>query len=182
VIGDSIIKYVEGTKLVVQVRRGATISSLQQDIVKGKVRLTGCSTVVLHVGTNDVANGVDEATMIKKYKELVKVAKVYSEEGTELVFSAIIPRYGDVQSDGTVRRVNQGLMSWYNRTGGLFLRTFSIFRKSNKIVPEMYARDGVHLSRVGSRCLTEYFKSHTSPGYLKTLRKALLARSGRGQQ
>jgi len=143
VVGDSIVKYVDDAKLVVKVRRGATIRSIQEDIIQGKVRLAGFRTVVLHVGTNDVANGVDRATMLKRYKDLARVVKVYAEDGAELIFSAIIPRYGDASADGVIRRVNRGLMSWYNETGGLVLRTFSIFRKAERILPAMYAREEV---------------------------------------
>jgi len=176
VVGDSIIKYINIQHVVTQARSGATIRLLEQDILSRQVVLSSFDTIVVHIGTNDIANGVTETGMLDRYKDLARAIKMYSKTGSELIFSAIIPRYRDGWSDGIIHRVNKRLMTWHNQQGGVCLRTFSIFRKAHKILPDMFAVDGLHLSRKGVAAMTEYFKSHTTPGYIRTLKRAIVGR------
>ena len=179
IIGDSIIKYIRMQHVRTQARSGATLRLLEQDILSRQVDLAGFGTIVVHVGTNDVANGGTETGMLERYKDLARAIKLYSDTESELIFSAIIPSwYRDGRSDGVVHRVNKRLITWHNQQGGVCSRTFSIFRREHKILPDMYAMDRLHLSRKGVAALTEYFKSHTTPGYLKTLRMVVAGRQG----
>lgn len=161
IISDSIAKYVSGIEgCVVQAFRGDTISKLTRRIQSHQAALKPYDYVILHVGTNDIANRASFREIISDFGNLIAVCK-NENPSIEIIISAIIPRPIDHKiSDPVIREVNSYLNKKMSKTMNFrFICTYRPFTYCGKIRIELYAKldGGLHLNNAGTNRLKQFF-------------------------
>ena len=108
--------------------------------------------VILHVGTNDVKNGVDADIMIKNYDRLIKQVNRKLPD-TKVVLSNIVPREDDHVLQETVEYVNAAV----NRKCAN-LNNVSIVRNNDISGRKLKALDRIHLTEPGTSRMASHIK------------------------
>ena len=108
--------------------------------------------VILHVGTNDVKNGVDADIMIKNYDRLIKQVNRKLPD-TKVVLSNIVPREDDHILQETVEYVNAAV----NRKCAN-LNNVSIVRNNDIFGRKLKALDLIHLTEPGTSRMASHIK------------------------
>ena len=106
------------------------------------------SVVVVHVGTNDMerARPVD---LVNRYRALLKKMR---ESGRKCVLSGILPRVGSsAEWDARALRMNSEVQDMCEEAGVLFMDGWDMFYGRR----ELFARDGLHLSRRGMESFSD---------------------------
>lgn len=157
VVGDSQIRYVDRAFCEKERKRRMRVclpGAGVQDILDRYDRLVvgsgEASVVILHVGVNDVKKERSESLM-KKYKDLLARVR---ESGRNAIVSGVLPRM-NVSKEWSSRAI--GLNERVRKECGddvVFLDTWSMFWGVN----ELYARDGLHLSKSGVQLLSKCFE------------------------
>ena len=151
IIGDSIIRYINRSRLNRNLRcgkafvkffPGATVLQLSHYIIP-HLQSNRPESVILHIGTNDIAprNGNTKSSS-EIAQSIQQVAKVCREFGVKNVFvSSITCRSNQVQMKKVIE-VNSCLMNMCNEEGYLFIHN------SNIELDNLW-RDGLHLADSG---------------------------------
>ena len=113
-----------------------------RELVRGK-RL-----VILHVGTNDVANGVYIDRLCDMLKRLREMVLSISPQ-TRVVISGLLPRLDDPAMQNVVKQVNRKMKRWL-RVNYLHHKRFV---HANQPVANVHSHDGLHLNAEGKRLL-----------------------------
>jgi lysophospholipase L1-like esterase len=152
ILTDSIFKYCEvpfgARKISV---RGATISSLASIVQENyfyDIDFSLLHLVILHVGTNDIDNG--SRSVFMDYRQLIQAIKS-QQPNMYIIVCAILPRPCDLSyTNSSVKRVNNSLQELCRRNGSLhFHSTYKGFLHHKQPIFSLYARDNLHLGRLG---------------------------------
>ncbi|KAI8492963.1 hypothetical protein Bbelb_289670 [Branchiostoma belcheri] len=117
--------------------------------------------ILFHIGTNDVRDARDAATVTEGFRRLVHVAHD-KYPSTNLVFSPILPRDDphlmDIGDD-----INSFLKVVADETSYVHITDNSNLSSSGTIKKSLFASDGYHLNRYGTRVLAANFKRALNP-------------------
>lgn len=159
VVGDSQVRYLDGSTFCAKNRGrrmnvcmpGAGVKAVSEEVQRRVHGMEREGVVVLHVGGNDVGARRSQE-IVKRFKEdmLPKIR----ESGKRCVVSGILPRvYVGGEWLSRAIGVNEQLKDLCKKAGVSFVDEWSTFYGRR----ELYALDGVHLSRRGvevlSKCL-----------------------------
>lgn len=157
IIGDSILKEV-GHVRNAQVRayRGDTLEDLKNHIKTDEEQLMANKKVaVIHAGTNDLYNSTVEE-MLEDMETLINEIKEKNEY-CHIAVSPIIPRPRDYWTTMMkIRRFNKEVQMKENIWGIRPWRCWRPFSRKNLPRRHMYKLDGLHPSRKGAICLSQY--------------------------
>lgn len=158
-LSDSMCKYVQNIDwLEVKYISGAKIALLISFIRDNKACILKYTHIILHVGTNDVGNGVKVDTIISEYKRLLN-SLLFSK--SKIIISAVLPRPIDFSvTKEVVIAVNKSLKKLALKTNCTFVHTFRSFINQPGSVPVyryFSSRDGLHLSRHGVSVVRQFF-------------------------
>ena len=172
IIGDSLIKYIEGwttekenteLKVTTQSFSGCTCLRLLHKIINKKIKIE--ENIIILIGTNDIESTPRSeiqgkiASIIDTLKEIPKVHKV--------MILGLLPRPKDhnktwekicLLSEWLARKENQDQGKYY------FWKTHKAFinkrryRETPTVKNELFARDGLHLSTLGTERLRQQIK------------------------
>lgn len=158
-ISDSICKHVANIDwLEVIVIPGANIFSIHQYIRENKARIRIFSHLLLHVGTNDIANGLSVNLTLQYYTNLLEL--IQSTSTCHVVISGILPRPVDfLDSKQHVIQVNNNLAALALRRKALFVKTYKPFVQQPGSLPvrKYFAKDGLHLSKKGVSVIRNFY-------------------------
>lgn len=157
-ISDSICKYIENIDwLESTVLPGANIFTIHNFIKGSKARINLFTHLILHVGTNDIANGLTNDLIYQYYLNLLVLVK--SITNCNIIISAILPRPVDfTETKQRVIEVNKHLATLAFQKKFLFIRTYKPFVQQPGSIPirKYFAKDGLHLSFTGVSVLRNF--------------------------
>ena len=158
-LSDSTCKYVNNIDCVdIHAIPGANIFTVHQYIKENKARMKLFSHILLHVGTNDIGNGLSFHLAVQYYSNLFNLIK--DECDCKVIVSAILPRPIDFDNTkNIVIQLNNCLSSLAVKFGYLFVRSYKPFVQQPGSLPirKYFARDGLHLSFLGVSILRNFF-------------------------
>ena len=164
VLGDSIARRLPDMRDCDNMARGGeTLGSLRMRLANGMIRVGQAQVIVMHVGTNDVANGSSPRQIAASYDQVIKSIKHQNPRAT-IVVSAIVPRWLDDQDTGPViASINKMLQENSDRVWNcLMVRSDKQFRCGGYIRREFYDQDRLHLNARGSQRLRDFIATQTS--------------------
>ena len=118
-------------------------------------------TVVLYAGDNDIGRGKDADRVVRDYRAFVK--KVHEAlPKTRILFIAIKPSIKRIKLDGEMTRANTLIREQAAKTEHLeFVDIAAPMRKPDgKPRPELFVKDGLHLSEEGYRLWTSVLRPY----------------------
>lgn len=152
VVGDSILRQVDSwvakprSDRMVTCLPGAKVADITRVIDRLVDSAGEESAVVVHVGTNDVGKCSREV-LEQKFRLLGRRLKART---SKVAFSEVlpVPRVGP-ERQSQIRSLNAWMRRWCKEEGFKFVRHWDSFWDKR----ELYKRDGLHLSREGTRLL-----------------------------
>lgn len=161
IVGDSIIKNlppIEGVQL--RSFPGATIGKLLYWLENGKISLKDVNYVIIHVGTNNIANGFSVDSMSSDFANLIAKFRKLS-PALHIIVSSILPRPVDHESsDKKIREINTKLEKSMSKDLNFkFVRSYRPFCYGGEIKRYLFAKrdGGLHLNSEGSSRLKHFF-------------------------
>ena len=161
VIGDSMIKHIEATKIQRAARSktvchsysGATVGQLQEKF-EDNCQNDEYKTVIIHVGTNDLVHE-DENHVAEKMENLIEKVRQQTER---IAVSSVIRRYDS--------KVSQSKIASYNNLlHNLCLKHNIYYINNDNIDKPLLNRSNLHLNKVGDKALGSAFCT-----FLKSIR------------
>ena len=176
ILTDSLGKYVNVPGAVVKAFPGETISRLTDRIRFGQVDITRHDRILVHVGTNDVADlvgtkrarSVTPEQALRKFKVLREVIRRHNSRAL-ILFSSILPRQKQfMKFKPYVIGLNFALEKWCSKSGGscVFIPSYRSFLAAGEPRDELYAKDGLHLNGAGVDRLEACFQQALSTKHL----------------
>jgi lysophospholipase L1-like esterase len=164
ILGDSILKGLGDNSILyttIQCRRGVTIRRLEREIRSGVVSVDHLVACIVHVGTNDVANGHKPERILKDYADLLHTIRARNRTMLVLI-SAILPREKEFWALGDkVHFINDQLKALASRADTRFLKSYVPFltkaNRRNQLPRKKMYVDGVHLEVLGETTLRRLF-------------------------
>lgn len=160
-MGDSIIKDlppIDG--VVIKSFPGATIASLAWHVDKENVKLTNFDFLIIHVGTNNIANGDDQESMQSDFGNLIARIK-RKKSSIRIIVSSILPRPCDHSvTDKVIKDFNKCLrLEMAQDLGFRFVESWKAVTKFGTYRRYLFAKNdkGLHLNTEGSRRLRYFF-------------------------
>jgi len=134
----------------------------QRNVKVGEYRF-----IVVHVGTNDVADGRSVGAVTDDFRALLEVIRRHNRDAVLLV-SAVLYRPKD--DNRTYQRVN-AYNAAFKRVSDhfhtvLFLRTQTLFKSGSLLLSQLYDVRGLHLNREGIDRLGKYLRARLTRGTL----------------
>ncbi len=109
--------------------------------------------IILHLGTNDICNGVPSYSILKSVKETVDII-FNKNRSIKITLSAVIPRGDDYQLDLERQDFNLKLLRWSHSHNKIFFVDNSNLSNRGRINEKLYAVDNIHLNPQGVNFLT----------------------------
>lgn len=161
IVGDSIIKFlppIEGVQIAAF--PGATIGKLSYLFSSRKVAISEAEYIMLHIGTNNVANGQSAETILADYANLIAIVRrLYP--SIKIICSAILPRPVDHQTtDSVIRLINKSIETDLTKNLNIkFIRSYRPFCENGKVKRYLFAKmdGGLHLNSAGADQLRHFF-------------------------
>jgi len=178
IVSDSMLRGVRvGSQFDIElvIRGGAKIRDISSNIyLTGNwngfrnVQVVSYKFIVVHVGTNDVANGRSFAEIALDIRELVGVIRRFNRNAIVLVSGVLFRPLDDrvtfrkvIEANAAMRGVCEGLPSV------LFMRTYTLFKSGSTLLTQLYDRFGLHLNRDGLERVGRYLRARLARGSLK---------------
>ena len=159
-LGDSILKGINTKGLIKGVHKdskgGATIQELIDEIKVYDMK--AFSTVILHIGGNDTANGTGTRAIEDKYDELIRLIKC-NNSACRVILCTVVPR-GDVD----VRPINDCIQRlgkhWKNQQVEVASECHTFFFADGQLSARFFNQDGIHLTNPGVKRLLDAINRH----------------------
>lgn len=156
--------------------RGARLGSFTTKIDSGEISLKGMKAVLIHAGTNDMANTLDAGKVLSEMGALIRAIKRVCDT-IHIVVSGLLPRLCDLdKSDVPVKDYNKMLCRVCRDRDVMVIRSYNAFtsgREPRGVKEWLYAPDGLHLSVRGSFILSQVFRVQFSDRNVLTRRAYL---------
>ena len=159
-MSDSTCKYVNNINgMDIHSISGANIYTLQQFVKNNKSRFENYTHLLLHVGTNDIGNGVSSHLILQYYSNLLDLIQTYF-PSIKIIISAILPRPIDFDnSKQIVIECNNLLANLSLKRNALFVRTYKHFvqQPGSLYKRKCFCKDNLHLSYLGVSVIRNFF-------------------------
>lgn len=167
IFGDSITKRLSPAKLSdssistkIRSRPGATTESLNKQVkeikIDDKELIKSANIVIIHVGTNDVSNGVSPQQIISNLKEIAGNVKSVN-SNVVISFSSILPRRSEKVVNDIVLSVNKEIETMCKLSGYNYLDNDPFILKDGRVQFSLFS-DHVHLNTYGGRLFGNHIK------------------------
>jgi lysophospholipase L1-like esterase len=123
--------------------------------MSGEIMIGNHTLVFCAVGTNDLTNLALSPSMITCGIMNLLDAIYAANPAARLAFSGMLIRKKDIGTNLEYRRklVNKMVKDECHKLGIHFFKSWKALMTGSSIKPRVYAKDGLHLSRRGARCL-----------------------------
>ena len=171
-IGDSLVKHINRAKhLRIRAYPGASTFDIYNKIWSGELDVSWHSLLICAVGTNDLCNlNVQPSIIVYGIKFLFHTLKEFN-PGARLIYSGMLVRPKDLGGVIEQRRklVNKMVQRHCRQEGIIFLKSWKCMLNGTDLRPRAYAKDGLHLSRLGARYLYRFLQGNicTAEGEMK---------------
>lgn len=166
-------KYVKGDNVTVLAFRGDTIARLADRIRFGGVDVSRYQRILLHVGTNDVAEAAAKKLslmeMLRRFRTLRSMIRRRNSSAV-LLMSAILPRLDNLAVfKPLIQGLNFALEKLCAKSGGacIYVPSGKSFLANGQPRAELFARDGLHLNGAGVDRLEACFQQALSTGFIE---------------
>ena len=155
IVGDSMIKNVQGWKLSKQIRTvvksfsGASVEDMV-DYIKPTIK-NQPDEIILHVGTNNLKKG-NPREIAEKIVDLGHTISLQS-PATAITLSSLITRKDNEELAAKVKQVNSVLHKFAKQNEWNFVN-------NSNITDEHLNRGGLHLSQEGTKLLAQNYSNH----------------------
>lgn len=150
ILSDSICEHLPiAGDVELYMQRDATIPSLCCKIQDDPGILYGAKCVIIHVGTNDIDNGVQTEDVCLGLIQLREYIQGLV-PGAKVVLSGMIPRMDKPHVQERVKLTNKLMRK---KLGAAFLLPRRFLDKDNQIIRDYFSDDGLHLSDKGGEAL-----------------------------
>ena len=160
IAGDSITKILSAGKMSdnrvktkIKSHPGGRVRRIENTIIKesDQDHIREASAIVLHVGTNNVADGDSSECILDDFKDTVDTIRNVN-RGAKVIISSILPRTNDRLVNKQIQATNAALEELCRETGLCFMNHTDVFMKENKTDESLY-KDHIHLNAKGGRAL-----------------------------
>jgi lysophospholipase L1-like esterase len=163
VLGDSIIKHINRAKhLRIRSYPGASTFDLYNKIWAGEIDVSQHSILICAVGTNDLTNlKVKPCVIADGILFLFHTIREFNPHAL-LMYSGMLIRPKDAGGVLEQRRrlVNKLVQRRCRDENIHFLKSWKSMMNGSELRSRAYAKDGLHLSRTGARCLYRYLQGN----------------------
>lgn len=178
VVTDSMGKYLELGDTDVRAYRGYTITNVTDRIRFGQLNVAGYSRILIHVGSNDISNMIDQGEhrvttifdMMGRYVALRNSIRRRNSRAI-LLFSSVLPRVNRYKLfRAYISGLNFAIEKWCAKTSGtcIYIPCFNSFISHGKPKSALFSgKDGLHLDGGGVDVLEGLFQQALSSGYLR---------------
>lgn len=158
IVGDSMTKILSANKISdkdikVQIKShpGGRISTLKNSLQSANVANTvqSAKVIVIHAGTNNVADADSPNSISDQMKETVASVK-QTNPSAKFIISGIIPRKNDKLINGVINTTNRSLQKMCQEEGLFFQNNDQDFIKDNQPTTSLFY-DHIHLNHDGAR-------------------------------
>lgn len=168
IIGCSVIKHVWGGGVKNMARQSISHIDIRsfnnaciENISEEAIKLTkngDYKGIIVHAGGNDLAETSSAELVSHKVGAMLEQIKLSVPKGTKIMFSSILPRSGmSWEWNRKTNVTNCCCMRACQVRGFAFLDNYSAFWTDGSVNKEYLSRDGIHLSKLGSRALATNF-------------------------
>ena len=111
-------------------------------------------TIFVLIGTNDLTQGVDDATILANQQKIIQYLKL-AHPSSQIVIQSILPRKdepklpGSDHKYGRIQQLNQQLQAIAKASGVNYLNLYPLFADSQGSICSELTVDGLHLSSQG---------------------------------
>lgn len=168
-LGDSITNYYDLDKFfpnynVVNSGISGNKTSDILDNMKERVYRYNPSKVILLIGTNDTARGVDNDTIIKNIKSIVKGIKEVRPQ-TKIYIESIYPRNDyrppeEVQPNENIKAINVEIKNICKEMNLKYINMYDILSDDEGNLISEYTKDGVHITDEGYEVITRELEKY----------------------
>lgn len=168
IIGCSVIKYVWGggvknmarqsiDRIDIKSFNGASLERIADEAIK-LIKDGEYKGILVHAGGNDLVENSSAELVSHKVGAMLERIKAVVPKGTKIMYSSILPRSGmSWEWNRKTNVTNCCCMRICQVRGFAFLDNYSVFWTDGGVNKDLLARDGVHLSKLGSRALATNF-------------------------
>ncbi len=173
ILCDSIAKHVRVDRVHTHAYRGYSVSQVSDQVRFGNVSIAGYTAVLLHLGTNDIANLTPDTTfdeVMGRFQNLVSMLN-FRNRSIVILIAGILPRPKDFEnSKFLIWGLNNALQSWCCLCNYLiFVPCHKHFFRNGIPRKELYSvSDLLHLNGAGVEILERAFREALSPVNLTT--------------
>jgi lysophospholipase L1-like esterase len=155
-LGDSLIKYINRAKhLRIRSYPGANAYDLYNKIWAGELDVSKHSLLICAIGTNDLSNlKVKPCVIANAIAYLFHTIREFNPHA-RLMFSGLLVRPKNLGGPIEQRRrlVNKLVQRHCRNEDIHFIKSWKALMNQSDLRPWAYAKDGLHLSRIGARYL-----------------------------
>jgi lysophospholipase L1-like esterase len=138
---------------------GTTISRLAHLFWSKRISLEKFDFIIVHVGTNDVAQGRSVGSILSDYGNLIAAIRSVK-RSISIIVSSILPRPVDQKiTDGVIFEINTNLRENISKDLSFkFVRSYRPFCFKGKVKRHLFAKldGGLHLNAEGTSHLRHY--------------------------
>lgn len=138
---------------------GANIYTIHQFLKDNKARVKKYTHLILHVGTNDIGNGLCSKLITQYYCNLLELI-THNFSNIKIIMSAILPRPIDFdKTKQLVIETNNCLANLALKRNVQFVKTYKQFVKQpgSLYKRKCFCKDGLHLSYLRVSILRNFF-------------------------
>ena len=160
IAGDSITKILSAGKMSdsrvktkIKSHPGGRVRRIENTIIKesDQDHIREARAIVLHVGTNNVADGDTSESILEDFKDTIDTIRNVN-PGVKVIISSILPRTSDKLVNKQIRATNAALEELCSEKDLYFVNHDDVFIKDNKTDESLY-KDHIHLNAKGGRAL-----------------------------
>jgi lysophospholipase L1-like esterase len=112
------------------------------------IKSTRPDTIYILAGTNDLRQGVKDATILNNIRLIVRRLRV-NHPHSEIVVQSILPTRNPNIPNSRIRNLNQQIMQIAQQEGGNYLNLYDLFVDSQDQLRNELTTDGLHLNYEG---------------------------------
>ena len=153
----------------ISIHRGHTVRQINDHVFFGKVKVTDFQTILIHAGTNDIAQLIQSGSIktalpqhILQYYVSLRQSIRRRNSHAILLFSSILPRVQDFHTFFPyVFGINFALEKWCAQSKGtcIFVPSYTLFLKQGLPKAHLFSeKDGLHLNGAGMDVLESCFQ------------------------
>ena len=113
--------------------------------------LNDLDAIILHVGTNNIADARSSESITDELRDAVYAIKS-ANENVKIIVSSILPRNNDKLVNEKILKINKSLQTMCQEKGHYFLDNYQNFIYRGSVNAALY-RDSIHLNAKGGKVL-----------------------------
>lgn len=155
-LGDSLLKFINRAKhLRVIAIPGARAHDMLRRVCATQIRIEGYSLIICAIGTNDAADPTMPCKLAAQGISMLMATISSINPDAMVMFSGLLIRPKDIGTHIEYRRmlINKIVTDMCKSKGIRIIKSWRCLMTRSNVRDRVYARDGLHLNRMGARHL-----------------------------